>query len=215
MPTFKRIVSPFFFKSLSSFPGIKFIPLRTPGGELIPESGLFVQIKKKKLSSLTQQPEEDSPQVNGSETLNRADSTEQYFGDVDVTASIHPSLLKQRAVNRTAKDSSDSARPLSSPPMLESHLETAEEEASWKSKLDELVRESRTGGGGREKQLEVVAEVHGDENKSEKTTTSSQVVTVTLEPHGNFDDDGTGVMTVPFESAQEFHLEFSIPDSDQ
>ena len=26
--------------------GIKFIPLRTPGGELIPGSGLFVQIKK-------------------------------------------------------------------------------------------------------------------------------------------------------------------------
>ena len=30
--------------------GIKFIPLRTPGGELIPGSGLFVQIKKMVLS---------------------------------------------------------------------------------------------------------------------------------------------------------------------
>lgn len=26
--------------------GIKYIPLRTPGGELIPESGLFLKIKK-------------------------------------------------------------------------------------------------------------------------------------------------------------------------
>ena len=30
----------------SFYSGIKFIPLRTPGGELILESGLFVQIKK-------------------------------------------------------------------------------------------------------------------------------------------------------------------------
>ena len=29
--------------------GIKFIPLRTPGGELIPGSGLFVKIKKKEI----------------------------------------------------------------------------------------------------------------------------------------------------------------------
>ena len=29
-------------------PGIKFVPLRTNGGELIPESGLFVRIKKTK-----------------------------------------------------------------------------------------------------------------------------------------------------------------------
>ncbi len=32
--------------------GLKFIPLRTPGGELILESGLFVQIKK--ISATTQ-----------------------------------------------------------------------------------------------------------------------------------------------------------------
>ena len=31
---------------LPSHSGIKFIPLRTPGGELILESGLFVKIKK-------------------------------------------------------------------------------------------------------------------------------------------------------------------------
>ena len=35
---------PMKFRTLSA--GIKFIPLRTPGGELIPGSGLFVQIKK-------------------------------------------------------------------------------------------------------------------------------------------------------------------------
>ena len=33
--------------------GIKFIPLRTPGGELIPGSGLFVQIKKTAAATTT------------------------------------------------------------------------------------------------------------------------------------------------------------------
>ena len=31
---------------VSYIAGIKYIPLRTPGGELIPESGLFLRIKK-------------------------------------------------------------------------------------------------------------------------------------------------------------------------
>ena len=34
------------FPILSITPGIKFVPLRSNGGELIPESGLFVRIKK-------------------------------------------------------------------------------------------------------------------------------------------------------------------------
>lgn len=34
------------FPVVSLLPGIKFVPLRTNGGELIPESGLFVRIKK-------------------------------------------------------------------------------------------------------------------------------------------------------------------------
>ena len=33
-------------RNLLIFPGIKYVPLRTPGGELIPESGLFLRIKK-------------------------------------------------------------------------------------------------------------------------------------------------------------------------
>ena len=180
---------------LSLFPGIKFIPLRTPGGELIPESGLFVQIKKKKLSSLTQQPEEDSPQVNRSETLDRSDSTEEYFGGVNVTASIHPSLLseKGRMSHQICNNPSplNSPRRMSCPVNLEGHFQfetnTAEEEAS---QLDELLRESRTSG--REKRLEVVAEVHGSES---------------------FEDEEDEEGLVMAESVTEFHLDISMADS--
>ena len=40
-----------FLSTHSFYSGIKFIPLRTPGGELILESGLFVQIKKTSVES--------------------------------------------------------------------------------------------------------------------------------------------------------------------
>ena len=102
----------------------------------------------------------------------------------------------------------DSGRPISSPPLLESHFSTTEEQASWKSKLDKLVSESRSSQGG-EKQLEVVAEVHDYEDEGENAA-SSEVATVTFE---GFEDE-KGVITVPFESTQEVHLEVNIPDSD-
>ena len=42
----KKIFGQNCFPVVSLLPGIKFVPLRTNGGELIPESGLFVKIKK-------------------------------------------------------------------------------------------------------------------------------------------------------------------------
>ena len=170
------------FSPFPFFIGIKFIPLRTPGGEPIPESGLFVQIKRK-LSSLTQQDStaEDSTQVDRTET----NTTEEYFGDANET---DPSLLRERTSQQIA-DESDSGRPWSSPPNLESYFRTDEEEASWKSKMDELVRESRTSGG--EKQLEVVAEVHDYADKSGSSSSTEKVVTVVMEPRdpGSFKGD--------------------------
>lgn len=42
----KRIYGQNCFPVTSLLPGIKFVPMRTNGGELIPESGIFVRIKK-------------------------------------------------------------------------------------------------------------------------------------------------------------------------
>ena len=77
---------------------------------------------------------------------------------------------------------------------LECHSQTytAKEQASWKSQLDKLVRESRTSQGG-EKQLEVVAEVHGSS-----------------EAQGS-PEDVEGVRT---DSVTEFHLDFSTMDTE-
>ena len=54
--------------------GIKFIPLRTPGGELIPGSGLFVQIKKTTESS--------APKVSDREV--RETSQHQQIGGQEI-----------------------------------------------------------------------------------------------------------------------------------
>ena len=147
-----------------------------------------------------------------SETLDRADSTEQY-ADVDVTESIfpiHPSLLKENVSPFSVVDPNPSgsmARPLSSPLTLESHLETTED-VPQTSELDELVRESSG-----EKQLDVIAEVHSSEAESASASPNRKVVTVTIEPQGSFAAE-EDVITVPFESAMEFQLEVDIHDSD-
>ena len=77
------------------YPGIKFIPLRTSGGELIPESGLFVRIKKK---------EERIGRL--SFRLKCQDSVEEdedgfvVLDDIDVMESISPSLVSRRQNDR-------------------------------------------------------------------------------------------------------------------
>ena len=155
---------------------------------MIPESGLFVRIKKS--SSLTHQDAvaEDSPQMNRSETLDRSDSTEEYLGDVSVTESIHPSLLRERRSRQSAQDYAylDSTRPLSSPPTLESHLGAIEEEVSWKSPLDELQLVRESSSRGREGQLDVIAEIHGGEEHSGSPTSNKKVITVSIEPQESF-----------------------------
>ena len=183
--------------------GIKFIPLRTPGGELILESGLFVQIKKR--SSLTHlgSVAEVSPQVKRSEMLDKSESTEQFFGDVSVTESINPSLLRERQTVTNHSDDDDDVDPTplnsprrqSCPVALGTHLET---EVSWKSQLDELVRESRSSG--REKQLDVIAEVHSSEAESDSATSNKKVVSVSIEPQASFKaGDEERAITVPFD----------------
>ena len=51
-------------KTMQRIAGMKFIPLRTPGGELIPGSGLFVKIKKKAIGT-----DETSDDSRAHETL--------------------------------------------------------------------------------------------------------------------------------------------------
>ena len=101
----------------SLYPGIKFIPLRTSGGELIPESGLFVRIKKK-----------EERIGRSSFRLKRQDSVEEdedgfvVLDNIDVTESISPSLMsrRQNGKQQLVSSSAQSSRPMSSPSILTS-----------------------------------------------------------------------------------------------
>ncbi len=54
------------FPVVSLNPGIKFVPMRTGGGELIPESGLFVRIKK-----TTSSPDRTTSPISGGVELSQ------------------------------------------------------------------------------------------------------------------------------------------------
>ncbi len=95
--------------------GVKFIPMRTSGGELIPEAGLFVKIKKT----------EQSFHFNtATSTTGRDVGLETISEDVDVEASLNPiSLMKYLPRQEDAQyevDPEESLlrRTVSSPPSL-------------------------------------------------------------------------------------------------
>ena len=56
--------------------GIKFIPLRTPGGELIPGSGLFVKIKKKEATEPASETAQPTSSRQSSNRMKRQEAIE-------------------------------------------------------------------------------------------------------------------------------------------
>ena len=72
--------------------GIKFIPLRTPGGELIPGSGLFVQIKKTAVATNT------ADMSGGRGKMNRQDAIDLQDDD------DHAKEEKEKCANETRTD---------------------------------------------------------------------------------------------------------------
>ncbi len=123
--------------------GIKFVPLRTPGGELIQESGLFVYIKKSHGAGLTtrkyplqhQGTLDESWEVWSSEKGERNEEGEEE--EIDVLESLVPGAVRRRG-NLQRQDglsSVKSPKRHSSPPSvnypLPSVMETEEEAESY------------------------------------------------------------------------------------
>ena len=116
--------------------GIKFIPMRTSGGELIPESGVFVKISKVEVEevqtslrsarlrqqSATANYESDNPLILSTIKEGDEELTEVPEG-VDVLQSINLLEFQPRS-----KSPSNPTRPVSSPPLLESASEHIERE---------------------------------------------------------------------------------------
>ena len=135
--------------------GIKFIPLRTTGGELIPESGLFVQISKEEVeeiqpsslrsAKLRRQAElndNDDPNkilstiAENEEDVHLHDVSEALPNDVDVMQSINPIAFKNQ--QRRPKSPSN-ARPLSTPPLIESYSTEDKDVAKEETNLNKIV----------------------------------------------------------------------------
>lgn len=109
--------------------GVKYIPLRTTGGELIPESGLFVRIK---LSENIWQPPSRSPKHLAKNASKEGLETISEIDDIDVTASLYPVTLKKYLPRQSEEieenplsdedegyeDHSFARRTLSSPPSI-------------------------------------------------------------------------------------------------
>jgi hypothetical protein len=131
--------------------GIKFIPLRTTGGELIPESGLFVRINKEEAedvqpsslrmrsANLRRQEElndEIDPKTLSTIRENEEDytHTEGLPNDVDVMQSINPIAFNQRRPK-----SPSNPRPVSSPPLMESFSVEDKDAQKEERSLNEVV----------------------------------------------------------------------------
>lgn len=91
------------FSLVSIQPGIKFVPLRTNGGEVIPESGLFVRIKKTG---------EDDEELREKAAL--ATILEEETKMVGVTRSY-------KVPRSSAGDANGEGRRVTSPPILQSY----------------------------------------------------------------------------------------------
>ena len=95
------------FHLISLQPGLKFVPLRTNGGELIPESGLFVRIKIEENSEthLPQIPEETSHQPNVTMSLT---SKTEYEKNGKIVSLMSPRRTTSPPVLQKFKDSGQS-----------------------------------------------------------------------------------------------------------
>ena len=190
-------------------PGIKFIPLRTSGGELIPDSGLFVRIKKTEEGVGHQRTHRSShlkrqdrvPMDEAGE-----DSGDRWAEDIDVMQSIPPS--RGARVSPRRQDSAQGSRPLSSPPVLTSFEEEEEEERNGIAVSGVRPRFGISDPPQEvDKHLQVIAEVHSEadddganravpkEDRQEKTVVFSVNPTAV-----------EGLPTVTVDPEKEFHL---------
>ena len=92
--------------------GIKFIPLRTPGGELIPGSGLFMQIKKTAVATNTADMSSGRGKINRQDAIDLQDvgdhakeEREKCAGERPRTDSVERDQKRQQLINSQAEES--------------------------------------------------------------------------------------------------------------
>ncbi len=186
--------------------GIKFIPLRTTGGELIPESGLFVRINKEEAedvqpsslrmrsANLRRQEElngEIDPKTLSTIRENEEDytRTEGLPNDVDVMQSINPIAFNQRRPK-----SPSNPRPVSSPPLMESFSVEEKDAQREERNLNEVVvvvdvNDTKSEDRAAEETDFQAQESHSQTQVFNSVTSSSKPRTLTIEAN----PESTGV----------------------
>ena len=193
--------------------GIKFIPLRTTGGELIPESGLFVRINKEaaedvqpsslrmRSANLRRQEELDDEMIDPKTLSTITENDEDYThtkalpNDINVMQSINPIAFNQQR----PKSPSSSARPVSSPPLIVSYgIENRD--AEKERNLDKVVvvvdvndTESAENKAAVEETDFQMQESHSQTQVFNSVTSSSKPRSMTVE--ANPESTSTSVLT--------------------
>ena len=190
------------------FIGIKFIPLRTTGGELIPESGLFVRINKEAAedvqprslrmrSANLRRQEELNDEIIDPKTLSTITENEEDYtltealpSDVNVMQSIN--LI---AFNQQRPKSPLNSRPASSPPLIVSYgIEDRDAEKEERN-LDKVVvvvdvNDTESAGTVEETDFQT-QESHSQTQVFNSVTSSSKPRSMTIEAN----PESTGVLT--------------------
>lgn len=190
------------------FIGIKFIPLRTTGGELIPESGLFVHINKEAAedvqpsslrmhsANLRRQEELNDEMIDPKTLSTIAENEEDYTltealpSDVNVMQSIN--LI---AFNQQRPKSPLNSHPASSPPLIVSYgIEDRDAEKEERN-LDKVVvvvdvNDTESAGTVEETDFQT-QESHSQTQVFNSVTSSSKPRSMTIEAN----PESTGVLT--------------------
>lgn len=131
------------FSLVSIQPGIKFVPLRTNGGEVIPESGLFVRIKKTG---------EDDEELREKAAL--ATILEEETKMADVTRSLY------KVPRSSAGDANGEGRRVTSPPILQSYKSGISSPGLSDDVVQMVVEEPQVTVSGAGEEVVLTVEIH-------------------------------------------------------
>ena len=152
-------------------PGIKFVPLRTNGGEHIPESGLFVRIKMMAVK-------EDKDHHS---TSSRGDSVESSKPGIDVTKSLNVEFnrikftSKKQEAGDSGSDSDDFSSCLQRRKTCPSILHNAKQSEVSFSSGDDMTMHAEASANAMEVFVEVHLEEEGEGEKEKENRKSYSI----------------------------------------
>ena len=192
--------------------GTKFIPMRTTGGELIPESGVFVKISKveveevqtslrggklHKQSGLAYDDETNAVQLS---TIREGDEELEISEGVDVLQSINPLHFQRRP-----KSPANPLRPVSSPPLLESTPSASEHRVEDSNQVVVTVDIEL---GAEEHQCDEAAAKGPSPPRESQSLVKPRSLVIEANPESSLEarEDGSPTLSMEENGVKEYHL---------